>query len=160
VLRAIDLISDRESLPLLDRRSASSSRCSKTRNGGSFPWSSICLICGQSASCCRVSLSRVRRLGGTVFSTTFACEEPLDDSQYDRPFPLTYEEVLDEELNRVLAAVHVHIDERDLRKPFLLVEDEEVTQEDKDFICRTMQLDPRDRPSADELLADRWFGLP
>jgi casein kinase II subunit alpha len=68
--------------------------------------------------------------------------------------------VLDEEQNQVLAAVHIHIDEQDLRKPFSLVEDEEVTQEDKDFICRTMQLDPRDRPTADELLADRRFGLP
>ena len=60
----------------------------------------------------------------------------------------------------LLAAVHVHVEEQNLRKPFSLVEDKEVTQEDKDFICRTMQLDPRDRPTADELLADRWFDLP
>jgi casein kinase II subunit alpha len=84
----------------------------------------------------------------------------VQQARYFGPFPLTYEEVLDEELNRVLAAVHVHIDEQDLRKPFILLKDEEVTQEDKDFICKTMQLDPRDRPTADELLADRWFGLP
>jgi hypothetical protein len=45
--------------------------------------------------------------------------------------------VLDEEQNQILAAVHVHIEEQDLRKPFSLVEDKDVTQEDKDFICRT-----------------------
>jgi casein kinase II subunit alpha len=76
------------------------------------------------------------------------------------PFPLSYEEVLDEEQNHLLAAVHVHVDEQNSRKPFYLVQDKEVTQEDKDFICKTMQLDPRDRPTADELLADRWFSLP
>jgi casein kinase II subunit alpha len=90
----------------------------------------------------------------------FPVHVPVQQARYFGPFPLTYEEVLDEKLNRALAAVHVHIDERDLRKPFFLEEDEEVTQEDKDFICKTMRLDPRDRPSADELLADRWFGLP
>jgi casein kinase II subunit alpha len=73
---------------------------------------------------------------------------------------LSYEEVLDEERNQILAAVHVHVEEQNLRKPFSLVEDKEVTQEDKDFICRTMQLDPSDRLIADELLADRWFDLP
>ena len=84
----------------------------------------------------------------------------LQQARYFGPFPPTYKEVLDEEQNQILAAVHVHVEEQNLRKPFSLVEDKEVTQEDKDFICRTMQLDPRDRPTADELLADRWFELP
>ena len=83
----------------------------------------------------------------------------LQQARYFGPFPPTYKEVLDEEQNQILAAVHVHVEEQNLRKPFSLVEDKEVTQEDKDFICRTMQLDPRDRPTADELLADGWFGL-
>jgi casein kinase II subunit alpha len=84
----------------------------------------------------------------------------VQQARYVGPFPPTYEEVLDKEQNQILAAVNVHIDEQDLRKPFLLVEEKEVTQEDKSFIWRTMQLDPRDRPTADELLADRWFDLP
>jgi casein kinase II subunit alpha len=84
----------------------------------------------------------------------------VQQARYFGPFPLSYEEVLDEEQNQILAAVHIHIEEQDLRKPFSLVEDKEVTQEDKDFICKTMRVDPRDRPTADALLADRWFGLP
>jgi len=72
---------------------------------------------------------------------------------------LSYEEVLDEEQNYLLAAVHVYIDEQNSRKPFFLVEDKEVTQEDKDFVCKTMQLDPRDRTTADALLTDRWFHI-
>ncbi|KAF2277919.1 putative serine/threonine protein kinase [Westerdykella ornata] len=41
--------------------------------------------------------------------------------------------------------------------PFILVEDEEVTTEDKVFLCKLMKLDPRDRPSAKELLEDEWL---
>jgi serine/threonine protein kinase len=33
----------------------------------------------------------------------------------------------------------------------------EITKEGRDFICRIMKLDPRDRPSARELLQDEWF---
>lgn len=84
----------------------------------------------------------------------------IQQTRYFGPFPLSYEQVLDEEQNHLLAAVHVHIEEQNSRKPFPLLQDEEVTQHDKDFICKIMQLDPRDRPTASELLADRWFGLP
>jgi serine/threonine protein kinase len=33
----------------------------------------------------------------------------------------------------------------------------EVSDADKAFILRIMKLDPRDRPSAKELLEDEWF---
>lgn len=33
----------------------------------------------------------------------------------------------------------------------------EVVKEDNAFIRKTMQMDPRDRPSARELLQDEWF---
>lgn len=76
------------------------------------------------------------------------------------PFPLSYKELLDEEQERILAAIHIYIEEQGLRKPFALVQDEEITPEDKEFLCRVMRLDPRDRPSAGELLEHGWFDLP
>ncbi|KAF4634388.1 hypothetical protein G7Y89_g3721 [Cudoniella acicularis] len=42
-------------------------------------------------------------------------------------------------------------------KPFALANDECLTEADKRFILRIMKLDPRDRPSARELLEDEWF---
>jgi hypothetical protein len=35
---------------------------------------------------------------------------------------------------------------------------ERVVKEDKEFILKTMQMDWRDRPTAQELLYDKWFG--
>ena len=40
--------------------------------------------------------------------------------------------------------------------PFALASSEEIEQEDRDFICKLMQLDPRDRPTAKVLLQDAW----
>lgn len=33
----------------------------------------------------------------------------------------------------------------------------EICNEDKEFVLKVMKLDPRDRPSAEELLEDSWF---
>jgi len=41
--------------------------------------------------------------------------------------------------------------------PFALVTEREVPREDKEFICRIMKIDPRDRPTAKELLQNAWF---
>ena len=38
-----------------------------------------------------------------------------------------------------------------------MVVDEELSQKDKDFLLGIMKLDPRDRPTAKELLQDEWF---
>ncbi|KAF2661182.1 kinase-like protein [Lophiostoma macrostomum CBS 122681] len=42
-------------------------------------------------------------------------------------------------------------------KPFRKFCKEEVPRKDRDFICKLMKLDPRDRPTARQLLADEWF---
>jgi casein kinase II subunit alpha len=73
---------------------------------------------------------------------------------------MSYKTFLDEEQERILAAIHIYIEERDNRKRFELVEDEEITSEDKVFLCDVMQLDPMERPKAKELLKHRWFDLP
>ncbi|KJX94470.1 hypothetical protein TI39_contig4189g00010 [Zymoseptoria brevis] len=84
----------------------------------------------------------------------------IQQARYFGPFPLSYEMWLDKEQQQVLAAVHIHIEEQDMRKPFLQAEDEEMTLEDRDFLCGIMKLDPRDRPTAQELLKSDWFDLP
>ena len=38
-----------------------------------------------------------------------------------------------------------------------MAEDKELAEEDRTFICKIMKLDPRDRPTAKELLQDPWL---
>ncbi|KAL2361384.1 hypothetical protein RJZ56_005742 [Blastomyces dermatitidis] len=42
-------------------------------------------------------------------------------------------------------------------KPFQYASQKEISLEDKEFILRIMKMDPRDRPTAKELLEDEWF---
>ncbi len=43
------------------------------------------------------------------------------------------------------------------RTPFKMASSQEIAKEDRKFISRLMQLDPRDRPSAKALLQDSWL---
>ncbi|GAW23010.1 hypothetical protein ANO14919_125580 [Xylariales sp. No.14919] len=40
---------------------------------------------------------------------------------------------------------------------FRFVTEREVAEEDKDFVLKIMQMDWRDRPTAEELLRGEWF---
>ena len=73
------------------------------------------------------------------------------------PVPLKYREIADEERLSILASIIVHVKEQKLKKPFHLVRDKELSEEDRAFICKIMKFDPRDRPTAKELLEDEWF---
>lgn len=73
------------------------------------------------------------------------------------PFPLTYREICPPDLLNVLAYVMESISS-ERKKPFSRITEKEVCREDKDFILKIMRLDPRDRPTAVELLNDEWFG--
>lgn len=42
-------------------------------------------------------------------------------------------------------------------KPFARASAREIAPADKEFMLKVMKLDPRDRPTAEELLADVWF---
>lgn len=53
--------------------------------------------------------------------------------------------------------VQEYINENSLGKPFMMVQDPEIDEEDKRFVFRLMKLDPRDRPTAAELLQDKWL---
>ncbi|RMY68309.1 hypothetical protein D0863_07213 [Hortaea werneckii] len=82
-----------------------------------------------------------------------------EQARYFGPFPLRYQELLDEESESILAAIHVLIEQEGTRKPFSLVEDEEILPEDKEFLCDIMRLDPLDRPTASDLLKHHWFDV-
>ncbi|KAI1760193.1 STE/STE20 protein kinase [Hypoxylon sp. FL1150] len=73
--------------------------------------------------------------------------------RYFGPFPAKYEEIANRET--VLHLTHL-IPPSDMT-PFGAVAEREVTKEDKEFILRIMQMDWRDRPTAKELLRDKWF---
>lgn len=73
------------------------------------------------------------------------------------PVPLRYAEIADDERLGVLTAVINIVNQHNLRKPFHLSADEELSREDRTFICKIMKFDPRDRPTAKELLQDEWF---
>jgi hypothetical protein len=42
-------------------------------------------------------------------------------------------------------------------KPFAKAKDKELAKEDRTFVSRIMRMDPRDRPTAKELLRDPWL---
>jgi casein kinase II subunit alpha len=73
------------------------------------------------------------------------------------PVPWTYREIADEERLSILSAIIKLVNEHNLQWPFHLSVDKELSEEDKIFICKIMKLDPRDRPTAKELLRDEWF---
>lgn len=83
----------------------------------------------------------------------------IEQTRYFGPFPLSYKQLLDADQERILAAIHIFVEERGIRKPFSLVEDKEITPEDKAFLCEITQLDPRDRPTANDLLKHCWFDV-
>ena len=41
--------------------------------------------------------------------------------------------------------------------PFYLTTPREICVEDKEFVLEAMKFDPRDRPSTQGLLGDKWF---
>ncbi|GAB1744222.1 hypothetical protein NU219Hw_g1375t2 [Hortaea werneckii] len=97
--------------------------------------------------------------GVTADDPEFPAHVLMEQARYFGPFPLRYQELLDEESESILAAIHVLIEKEGTRKPFSLAEDEEILQEDREFLCDIMRLDPLDRPTASDLLKHRWFDV-
>lgn len=97
----------------------------------------------------------------------FKPDVPPDHDEYDvkillkhhrcfGPFPESYEQIADQQRLAVLAWVMQNSPPETLR-PFHLTTTEEICQDDKNIVLRIMRLDPRDRPSARQLLEDQWF---
>ena len=74
------------------------------------------------------------------------------------PFPLSFREIADENILTILAYVMNGVP-HELLKPFQYITEREIIKEDKEFILKIMKLNPRDRPTAKELLQDEWFQL-
>ncbi|TVY42127.1 Casein kinase II subunit alpha, partial [Lachnellula occidentalis] len=123
--------------------------------------------------------------GATLISFIWGChyhifkpdpkDADFDDEVYDThvlirqiaifgPVPPSYATLIaeeDESRWEVLGAAIQFVYENDRRKPFVLAKDECLTEEDKEFILKIMKFDPRDRPTAEKLLRDKWFaGVP
>jgi hypothetical protein len=97
----------------------------------------------------------------------FKPDVPVDHDEYDirilmkhhrcfGPFPKSYDEIADQERLAVLVWVMQNSPGETL-KPFHLTTEAEICKEDKEFVLKIMKLDPRDRPTAQELLEDKWF---
>lgn len=75
---------------------------------------------------------------------------------YSGPFPSSYADLVDQETLGVLLIVMNDVPPEKLR-PFSLASYQEISPEDIEFVLKIMRLDPRDRPTARQLLGDKWF---
>ncbi|RMD41377.1 hypothetical protein DV735_g3756, partial [Chaetothyriales sp. CBS 134920] len=69
-------------------------------------------------------------------------------------FPQSYDDFGDSDTTTILNMIN---EREPPAKPFALVTTREIPPADNKFILRVMKLHPRDRPTAEELLADEWF---
>jgi serine/threonine protein kinase len=78
--------------------------------------------------------------------------------QFFGPFLPRYRELIEgnEEIDMIIQYLFEKVPQSE-RKPFSQVSDREVSRQDKEFICKMMKMDPRERPTAKELLQDDWF---
>lgn len=70
------------------------------------------------------------------------------------PFPLSYTSLADDDRLDTLTIITESVE---ARTPFEMASSQEIAKEDREFISKLMQLDPRDRPSANALLQDTWL---
>ncbi|EEH33299.2 hypothetical protein PAAG_04349 [Paracoccidioides lutzii Pb01] len=78
--------------------------------------------------------------------------------QFFGPFPVTYQGISSLETLAILTYIMRSLPPEKY-KPFKRITEKEVSKVDRDFILKIMKLDPRDRPSARELLEDEWFNI-
>ncbi|RAK92081.1 kinase-like protein [Aspergillus costaricaensis CBS 115574] len=76
--------------------------------------------------------------------------------QWFGPFPISYKEICDQQTQESIVRIMSVIPPEKL-KPFRFLREREICDADKAFVLRIMKLDPRDRPTAKDLLQDEWF---
>ena len=86
--------------------------------------------------------------------STYPIEVLKRHDQFFGPFPLSYTSLADDDRLDTLTII-TRLVER--RTPFEMASSREIAKEDREFISKLMQLDPRDRPSAEMLLQDAWL---
>jgi hypothetical protein len=72
------------------------------------------------------------------------------------PFPESYEQIADQDKLAVSLWI-MQSTPPETMKPFHPTTTREICEVDKEFVLKVMKLDPRDRPTAQELLGDKWF---
>lgn len=77
----------------------------------------------------------------------------MNHYQYFGPFPLSYQDLAGQDCLAALTWIVRNCPQETLR-PFRLTAEREICIQNRDFICRIIKLDPRDRTSANELLED------
>jgi casein kinase II subunit alpha len=114
-------------------------------------------------------ISLIWGLGWHIFKPDPKDAEPDDDAYpnhilvkqiaYFGPFPRSYFDILPEDDERweYIGDATQYIIDNQKWKPFAMAEDKELAEEDRTIICKNMKLDPRDRPTAKELLQDPWL---
>ncbi|KAK7723277.1 hypothetical protein SLS63_008930 [Diaporthe eres] len=68
------------------------------------------------------------------------------------PFPSNYSDNPD-----TMTVINFFNNSGPPEKPFRLVTTKEISAADKKFLLKVMKLDPRERPTVEELLEDEWF---
>lgn len=86
--------------------------------------------------------------------STYPIEVLRRQDVYFGPFPLSYTSLADDDRLDTLTIITKSVEKR---TPFKMASSREIAEDDRDFITKLMQLNPRDRPSAKELLQDTWF---
>ncbi len=76
--------------------------------------------------------------------------------QFFGPFPTSYSEFADQDAIKIIIYAMDSLP-REKAKPFQCITEREMTKEDNAFLFKIMKLDPRDRPTAREILQDEWF---
>ena len=76
------------------------------------------------------------------------------------PIPAKYQELIgeneDSDSDKIIQA-HFNTVPKDERGSFNRASLKEIRIQDRDLILKIMKMDPRDRPTAEELLQDPWF---
>ena len=80
------------------------------------------------------------------------------------PVPKSYIDLIPREDGdrwSILASATQYIKDNQKQRPFKLIEDDCLTEEDREFLLKVMKFDPRDRPTTRQLLQDKWLsGVP
>lgn len=71
-------------------------------------------------------------------------------------FPVSYNDISDPDGIRLIVMAMEGVPAEKM-KPFHAITTREMAREDNAFLLKLMKLDPRDRPTAGEILEDEWF---
>lgn len=93
----------------------------------------------------------------TVVDDNYPTHVLLKQLNYFGPPEVTYLEIADEERLSILTDLMNFSIETNRRTPFYMVQWPEISEAEKQFLLKIIKFDPKNRPTAPELLQDPWF---